>query len=587
MKNKFFKPFLLLTLALNFSGALAQKKDENIGTEVVNVVKPYSATISDAFKVKETPSLEDDENTKMENIQYTIFSFPVASTFTPAKGRAANVDKTKKEKLYSNYASLGFGNYGRILGELFVTEKISNSDYFGTMLRHHSSQGGIENLILDDKFYNTSLDATYGSMQKHMTWTADIGYQHQMYNWYGLNQDYFANTLDFFANKDVAQTYHNFYLGGSISFAESFFTGAQIKFNRFWDAYGSAENRFVAQPSFAFDLMDTQIKTDVSLDYVSGSFDKNYFDGPAISYGFANFGLSPSFNYSKDDLSLNVGVSLFYSSDLENSDSKFFIYPNISASYKVVGDLMIMYAGAEGRLNQNTYRDFTNENPFLSPTLFIKPTSTPYDVFVGLKGKLASTVSYNLSASYSMENDKAMFVSNAKPGETLPFLDAVSEQYQYGNSFSVFYDDVRTLGVFGEVKADITPNFSLGLNGTINSFSPKNNEEVLNLPALKMGAFTDFSFTEKWYAGMHLFFVGERDDYETIVLSNDVTNFTRSKITLDSYLDFNAHVGYKHNERLTLFLKGNNLFNQAYERWNNFPTQQIQVVLGANYKFDF
>ena len=44
----------------------AQKKDENIGTEVVNVVKPYSATISDAFKVKETPSLDDDDNSKKE-----------------------------------------------------------------------------------------------------------------------------------------------------------------------------------------------------------------------------------------------------------------------------------------------------------------------------------------------------------------------------------------------------------------------------------------------------------------------------------------------------------------------------------------
>jgi len=36
-----------LLLATQFS--FAQKKDENIGTEVVNVVKPYTPTISDAF----------------------------------------------------------------------------------------------------------------------------------------------------------------------------------------------------------------------------------------------------------------------------------------------------------------------------------------------------------------------------------------------------------------------------------------------------------------------------------------------------------------------------------------------------------
>ncbi|MBN8567800.1 MAG: TonB-dependent receptor, partial [Flavobacteriales bacterium] len=70
-------------------------------------------------------------------------------------------------------------------------------------------------------------------------------------------------------------------------------------------------------------------------------------------------------------------------------------------------------------------------------------------------------------------------------------------------------------------------------------------------------------------------------------LLNDPNFYTFNKVTLDSYLDMNANVGYKYNERLTLFLKGNNLFNQAYERWMNFPAQQIQVVLGANYKFDF
>ncbi|MFT7351682.1 MAG: hypothetical protein ACI9XR_001440, partial [Flavobacterium sp.] len=94
---------VLLMTQLSFG----QKKDETIGTEVVNVVKPYTATISDAFKVKETPSLDDDVTSKKENIQYSIFSFPVASTFTPSKGRAANVDKAEQEKYFNNYATLG------------------------------------------------------------------------------------------------------------------------------------------------------------------------------------------------------------------------------------------------------------------------------------------------------------------------------------------------------------------------------------------------------------------------------------------------------------------------------------------------
>src|SRR5690606_35613579 len=89
----------------------AQKKDENIGTEVINVVKPYTPTVSDAFKVKETPVLEDAETQTKQQVNYTIFSVPVASTFTPAKGRAAGVDRSPREVLYKNYLRLGIGNY--------------------------------------------------------------------------------------------------------------------------------------------------------------------------------------------------------------------------------------------------------------------------------------------------------------------------------------------------------------------------------------------------------------------------------------------------------------------------------------------
>jgi len=100
--------------------SFSQKKDENIGTEVVNVVKPYTPTISDAFKVKETPTLDDEDTSKKEAIQYNIFSFPVASTFTPSKGRAASVDKSADEKIFSNYLTLGAGNYGTANVELLL-----------------------------------------------------------------------------------------------------------------------------------------------------------------------------------------------------------------------------------------------------------------------------------------------------------------------------------------------------------------------------------------------------------------------------------------------------------------------------------
>jgi len=151
---------LLLFFVVQFS--FSQKKNENIGTETVNVVKPYSPTVSDAFKVKETPSLDDTGNQPKETIKYSILSVPVASTFTPSKGKAEGVEKSKKEKLFNNYATLGVGNYGTLNGELFVNQDLGNNDYVAGMFRHHSSQGGIKDVNLNDEFYDTAVNLGYG-----------------------------------------------------------------------------------------------------------------------------------------------------------------------------------------------------------------------------------------------------------------------------------------------------------------------------------------------------------------------------------------------------------------------------------------
>lgn len=577
MKKTFQYTIATFLFLASFQKTTAQKKDDNIGTEVVNVVKPYSPSISDAFKVKETPTLDDENTSKKENIQYNIFSFPVASTFAPAKGKAANVDKSAAEKIFSNYLTLGAGNYGTINAELFITETISNTDYFGGMLRHNSTQGGIKDVVLEDKMFQTALDLTYGSRKKGLSWNADIGYKNQVFNWYGIHPNYFDNAL--IATIDEQQTYHTLYAGGRLGL-DSVLKESTLKFSRFWDAFGSAENRLVAKPSMEFDVVEQKIKADFVLDYISGSFDQTFNGGSSFNYGFTNIGFQPSIKIHKNDLTVNAGVAFFYSAAQEAGESKFFIYPQVSGSYKIVGDLMVFYAGLEGTLQQNSYHDFVQQNFFVSPTLGIAPTDQKYDIYAGLKGKLASSVSYNIRGSYKNEEGRALFKSNG-------FDDSNpnAEGFGFGNSFGVVYDNVKTISFFGELKADFTRNISFGINGTFSSFSTDAEKEAWNLPAIQLATTLDVTITPKWYAGTSLFFVGERKDQ--FITSSLITPFPIENISLKRYFDLNAHVGYKFNERLNFFIRGNNLANQEYQRWLSFPVQGLQVLGGASYKFDF
>ena len=595
-KNQYKISIILLFAGLQTT--FAQKKDENIGTEVVNVVKSYTPTVSDAFKVKETPTLDDDETAKKEEINYNIFSFPVASTFAPAKGRAASVDKTPQEKLYKNYATLGFGSYASINAELYITQDVNETDYVAGMLRHQSAQGDIKGVKLDNNYFDTGLDLTYGSKKEAYNWNIDLGYQNQVYNWYGLPK-YFGNDLseidqkELISSIDPQQTYHNFYIGGSVGATDSFFDKAMFKYNRFWDATGSEENHVTFKPSIDLGVSDYFFKVNFTVDYLNAKFDQAYSTiplTPATTFPgeSSNIILSanPNFQVVKDDLSVNVGAEVTYLSILKNNyngvdgetEGKLFVYPKVIGSYKVVGDLMIAYAGAEGGLQQNSYRDFTNTNPFLSPTQIISPTDSQYDIFVGLKGKLSNAVSYNVRGSYLSEKNKALFLSN----EYSQVAD--NEPYVYGNSFSVVYDNVKTVNFFGELKADFSKNVSFGINGSFSSYTVDLQPEAWNLPQMKIGSNLEVSFTKKWFAGANVFFVGERKDFQVDQSFTEIGDATQ---TLDAYFDANLNVGYRHNERLTAFVKANNIANQAYQKWLNYPVQQFQILLGASYKFDF
>ena len=79
---------------------------------------------------------------------------------------------------------------------------------------------------------------------------------------------------------------------------------------------------------------------------------------------------------------------------------------------------------------------------------------------------------------------------------------------------------------------------------------------------MKLSSTLDVTITKQWYAGLNVFYVGERKDMQ----ANSGIAANYAPITLKSYFDANAHLGYKFNERLTFFLKANNIGNQAYQK---------------------
>ena len=80
-----------------------------------------------------------------------------------------------------------------------------------------------------------------------------------------------------------------------------------------------------------------------------------------------------------------------------------------------------------------------------------------------------------------------------------------------------------------------------------------------------------------------MFFVGERKD----LFSSSIGVLPDNVKTLASYFDANTHIGYRFNKKLSIFVRGSNLFGENYQKWINYKVQGIQGMLGASYKFDW
>lgn len=580
MIRYFQKTIPFICMGIVSWGTLAQEKEEEtLNTERVVIVKAYTPTISDAFKIKSTPILNDSVTQKKKQIRYSIFSVPVASTYTPAKGKAANIDRPKRIKIYDNYATLGFGNFTSALAEFYSNFQINRSDNLGIYLHHNSSQGGIDEVQLDDKFYNSFLDVNYTSRSRKYTYGLEVGAEHQLYNWYGL-PEVPTLTQEQIAAIDPEQSYFGIKLGGKLQFDDLYFKKASLRYRFFGDALGSTEHHVVAKPTFEFEMGDSLINTNFIVDYVSGSFDRDL--DPVLqtpnNYGILNLGVNPSLVILRDNLTVNLGAAVYYSIDTENSDNDFFIYPKVTASYRLLDEAVIAYGGLEGTLQQNTYRNAVQKNPFVSPTLILEPTNMLYDAYIGLKGKISDIVSYNVRGSYISEDEKPLFVNNRSATLQL-------EGYDFGNSFSYRYDDVNTVIGYGELNFEINKKFKLGAAAEYFSYSSEDEQEAWNLPEIKASVLVDYQINKQWFLGGQLFYVGERKDIDNTVAV--VPTVPEATVTLDSYFDANINVGYRLNDQLSFFVKGNNLVGDNYEKWVNFPVQDIQILGGATYKFDY
>ena len=573
-----------MSLGQVFSQKKPKKKDSIV--EVINVITSYTPTISDAFKIKKTPKIILSNTTSKKKLSYSIFSAPVASTFVPKSGVVKGIDVGKKERLFDNYLALGFGNYTTPFIEFFLHQNRKFETDYGIYLKYTSSENGVKNTFLNNEFSTLNLGGFYLKEERGFTWKIGGNMYQKQYNWYGLpNISFDNNTINSIAAK---QTYGFYEVESEVVFEDSYFDNIKGALSLFDDKFGSTEVGLSIKPSLKIplgfiskNLSELELQTNIN--YLQGEFEQNYLNNSNIKYSFFNLGIHPVYRVNWNKLSIKLGSKIYLSSDIENSLTDILAYPDLEITYPVITNLINFYAGAGGDLHMNSFKKFSEQNPFVSPTLFLTQTNEQYNLFGGINGTISSNISFNVKASYKSDEDHALFVRNNSKSNGIFNASTSLLGYEYGNSFNVFYDDISTLSIFGEIEVDASKRFSIGANIQTNSYATTFQQEAWNLPKIEGAIYGKYK-NNNWYANANIFFVGSRMD----VQYNGTFPSTIASIeSLDAFTDINLNGGYHFSDFFSAFVKLNNILGTDYDRYANYNVLGFQALAGITYKFDF
>lgn len=588
--KKGFLIFLIFFVFLTTKGQQTApvKKIDTVKTEVVEVITTYNPEIADANKIKKKPVIKLSDKSKKKKLTYNIFSAPVASTFIPKSGVVKGIDVGIKERIYDNYIAAGFGNYTSPYFEAYIHNQTRFQSEFGLSAKYAASLDNIENTELDSNFSNFIASIFYKKEERYFDWKVTLNSESNTYNWYGLKENTFTDfAID---NIEENQQYNYYNAVGEIDFLDAYIDKSILSLSYFTDDYKSSE--FLINLNTDLDLpIDfisrnlNNLKIKTSLEFLDGKFESDYANQNELKYSIFTAKVNPQYNTTFGGFSLKLGTKLFASFDSENSANHFLIYPDIKLQKPIIKDQLNIYAGVFGDFHTNTYKGFSEENPYISPTQFITQTAEKYNGFLGINGVINNDISFNISASIKEEEDKALFVRNNSKsnGVSTAINGTALKGFEYGNSFTIIYDDVKTTSFFAELEYDFTKNITLATNFQFDNFTMATQSEAWNLPTIQT-AFVGKYKSNKWYATSNIFYVGERKD--VLYTSTSPSNLAGVQ-TLNSFVDVNLNGGYHFNDKFSAFLKLNNILNSDYQRFANFNVQGFQVLGGFTYKFDF
>ena len=272
------------------------------------------------------------------------------------------------------------------------------------------------------------------------------------------------------------------------------------------------------------------------------------------------FQFDPSLELNKTQYRLNIGVR----PTIANGD--FALYPKIELTKKLKDTNYILDAGWNTSVNNNQLMQLIGQNHWISA-----PSSMPISSKENKYLNVQVTVSKRLNYGFNMAlNDY----------RELPFFNQTKQMnnpIQEGLKFDVLFEK-RAIAI--ELVGNLRYQFS-------DKILWKNNFKYIQFNLIRENTqawgILPFEFNSQlnWVFNKKLLLDAAGQFWTGSKTSAGLGNAYQ----LNNTFVLNAGMQYTISDQWTFWGKGENLLDQQYQRWANYPSLGIQILAGIQYKF--
>lgn len=542
------KIFFLVAAGLFCTGSGLHAQDTT-KRKTIEITSSFKPVLRDAVKINfnaAPPALD----TSRPRLSYTIPAQYLFLNYQPSEMKPVALQRdTINPWTNYDYIKIGVGNihipYFRS-GFSFGDGKTSFVNLFANELNSKGSLPYQKNSLTDVKLTGTFKTAN------NLEWNGGVGFKYDQYYLYGFEPD----TLKFTGDqlKQNFQTVHaNISLRNTVPTEFGLLYHPNFKVSYFTDNHnpkGTEANSVLNLPlekmigkQFAFDLGFTADLTHYSRPLGPGAQNNNIFMvNPAFLVKTQNFFLQAAVTPSWDN-------------------KQFWLLPNFMADISTNDQRFTIQLGWIGYYDKGSYQRFESINPWLAQPDSLQNTRMQ-EMYGGFKGSVGSHFAYAAKVGILTYKNMPLFVNDyANDGKNFVIL------YEKSMQAAQFHGEVSYL--LGD---------QLEVTGSLNLLQFHDQKSLPKpwglLPAEFNAHFKWQAFKDFWAKADLFTFTGA--DY----LERDGSTHRTDRGT-----DMNAGVEFRVLRQLNLWFQMNNIFNNKYQRWNQYPVYGFNVLGGVVFTF--